>query len=122
DHLEFGYTGGSLIDFQLASTGTEYANWVPADGRVETQLGTGLWYLAVRANTSNARYRMMLSVGAVTNLASGTTLSGQAIAAGDWRYYRIVLPTNAPQSMTVTYSQQQGDAEMYVRDTIPPGE
>jgi large repetitive protein len=122
NHREFGSSGNELIDFQLTGTGTEYANWVPLDGRTEIQLGTGLWYVAVRASASNARYRMRLGVGAVTNFASGTTLSGQLIAAGDWRYYRIVLPTNAPQSMTVTYNQQQGDTVMYVRDTIPPGE
>jgi hypothetical protein len=121
-HLEFGVSGNILVDFQLTGAGTEYANWVPLNGRTEAQLGPGLWYLGVRANGSNARYRMKLSTGAVANLAAGTVLSGQLIAAGDWRYYRLVLPTNAPQSLTVTYSQQQGDTEMYVRDTVPPGE
>jgi hypothetical protein len=122
-HPEFGAVGGPLVDFQLTGTGTEYANWVPLDGRTESQFGPGPWYLAVRANASNVRYRMKLGVGTINHVPAGdVTFFGQVIAAGDWRYYRLLLPTNAPLSITVTYSQQQGDVEMYVRDTVPPGE
>jgi hypothetical protein len=122
DHPEFGYYGASLVDFQLTGATTDYANWVPVDGRTETQLGAGTWYVSVRANASNVRYRLLLSVGTMTNLASGTTLTNQSIAGGDWRYYRIAVPSNAPQSLTLTWSQQQGDADLFLRDTIPPGE
>jgi large repetitive protein len=124
DHLEFGYTGASLVDYQLTATGTgsEYANWVPLDGKTETQLGSGTWYVSVRATDSSVRYRLQLSVGIVTNLLNGATLAGQVLVSGDWRYYRIAVPSNAPQSLTVTWSQQQGHVDLRVRDTIPPGE
>ena len=122
DHLEFGNNGASLVDYQLTGIATEYGNWVPLNGRIETQLGDGTWYVSIRANASNVRYRLLLSVGTMTNLADGTTLTNQTIAGGDWRYYRIAVPSNAPQSLTITWSQQQGDADLFLRDTIPPGE
>ena len=122
DHTEYGYYGAALVDYQLVGTGTEYGNFVPLDGRTETQLGTGTWYVSVRANGSNVRYRLKLSTGTVTPLTSGSTLGGQVLAGNDWLYYRIAVASNAPVSFTVTYSQQQGDLELYVRDTVPPGE
>jgi hypothetical protein len=121
DHYEYGYYGAALVDYQLVGTGTEYGNFVPLDGRTETQLGNGIWFVSVRANASNVRYRLQLGTGAITPL-SGSTLGGQVLAGNDWRYYRIAVLSNAPLSFTVTYSQQQGDVEMYVRDTVPPGE
>lgn len=120
NHGEF--TPGILHDFALEGTGSEYGNWVPLDGRLETQLAPGPWYVAVRARESNVRYRLRLSLGTVATLASGVTLTGQSIAAGDWRYYRVVTPAGAPQQLTVTWSAQQGDADVYLRDTLPPGE
>ena len=121
-HNEYGYYGAALVDYQLAGIGTEYGNFVPLNGRTETQLGNGIWYLSVRANGSNIRYRLRLGTGSVAALGNGSSLSGQVLAGGDWRYYRIAVPSNAPASIGITYSQQQGDVEMYVRDTIPPGE
>ncbi len=119
-HGEFNM--GQLFDFSLTGTGSEYGNWVPLNGRVETELEPGPWYVAVRANASNIRYRLRLSVGSVTVLAPGITLGGQSIAAGDWRYYRVAVPADAPQSATLVWSAQQGDADLFVRDTVPPGE
>ena len=116
--------GGTIYDrSMLAAAGTEYANWVPLDGRLESQLKPGLWYLAVRAaGNANARYRLRLSVGGVTDLPihSGT-LSNQIVAGGDWRYYRIPIPTALPLGFNVTFSQQAGDVVMHLRDTVPPG-
>jgi len=48
-------------------------------------------------------------------------LSAQSIAGGDWRYYRVNMPTALPLTFTVTFSQQSGDVWMYLRDVIPPG-
>lgn len=115
---------GTLYDrSMLASSGTEYANWVPLDGKLETRLKPGLWYLAVRAGgNANARYRLRLTFGNVTELPiHGPDLSEQIVAGGDWRYYRVVSPTALPLTFAVTFSQQAGDVWMYLRDVVPPG-
>lgn len=119
-----GYFGPNLYDRYLTATGTEYANWVPIQGRYERWLPPGTWYFAVYADgNSNVRYRMTLSVGDVQNLTlSGGSLNNQTIAAGDWRYYRVQIPVNCPRSWNVTFSQIVGDVLMYVRDTFPPGD
>lgn len=119
-HGEF--TAGQLHDFSLTGTGSEYGNWVPLDGRTEMELRPGPWFIAVRANASNVRYRLRLSVGQVTEIAPGEVLTGQSIAAGDWRYFRFRLPVEAPAEGTITWNSQQGDADLFVRDTVPPGE
>lgn len=108
----------------LTGTGTEYANWVPMDGRFERALAPGRWYLAVYAGgNSNVRYRLRLSTGDVQDLAlNGGSLASQILAAGDWRYYRVQVPLDAPLDWRVTFSQQVGDVIMHVRDTVPPGQ
>ena len=119
-----GYFGPYLYDRYLTATGTEYANWVPIQGRYERWLPPGTWYFAVYADgNSNVRYRMRLSVGDVQNLTlSGGNLNNQTIAAGDWRYYRVQIPLNSPRSWNVTFSQVVGDVLMHVRDVVPPGD
>lgn len=122
-HYLFG-GGGTLFDRALTGTGTEYGNWVPLNGRYELFLTPGAWHLAVQANgNSNVRYRLRVSTGDIQDLAlNGGSFTGQTLAAGDWRYYRVTLPTNAPVNWNVTFSQQVGDVVMYVRDTTPPGQ
>ena len=115
--------GGSIYERASTGTGTEYGNWVPHDGRYESWLTPGYWYFAVQAaGNANCRYRLHITSGTVTNLdLDGGSVSGQIIAGGDWRYYRVDIPTNAPANWNITFSQQQGDVTMYVRDTVPPG-
>lgn len=101
---------------------TEFANWVPADTRRQLELAPGRWYFMVHANGSNVRYRLKLGAGEVSELDLGTgTASAQNLAATDWRYYRFVVPTNPPQFWNLNVSQQQGDVDVYLRDTAPPG-
>ncbi len=121
-HYLFG-GGGSIYDRALTGSGTEYGNWVPWNGRFESFLTPGAWHLAVKAGgSSNVRYRLQVSTGDIQDLAlNGGSFTGQTLAAGDWRYYRVTLPTNAPVNWNVTFSQQLGDVVMYVRDTTPPG-
>ncbi|MBC8094913.1 MAG: LamG domain-containing protein [Akkermansiaceae bacterium] len=119
------YYSGILHERELtANIGSEYGNWVPVAGRDELQLAPGIWYIAVQASgNSNVRYRLQTSVGVVANLVTdGTALISQTLAAGDWRYYRVFIPTNAPLSWNVTFSQNLGDVLMYVRDITPPGQ
>jgi len=113
----------------LEATGTQYASWVPQTTRTQTCLTPGTWYLAVKAGgTTNARYRLRLAHGnplaggLVQDLPlSGGSLSGQLLAAGDLRFYRVTVPSDAPLAWQITYSQTQGDVDLFVRDSAPPG-
>jgi hypothetical protein len=123
-HSTSGDTGNSCYDRYLtANTGSEYGNWVPLNGRYDLQLPPGTWYLGVLASgNSNVRYRLRCYTGIITPLAyDGVNLINQSLAAGDWRYYQVNLPTNCPTSWNATFAQTLGDVVMYVRDTTPPG-
>jgi len=124
-HQANGIGGGApLADRTVSGSATEYANWVPVNGKTETMLKPGRWYVAVRAvGNANARYRLRLSTGSVQDLAvDGGNLSNQSVSGGDWRYYRLVIPSDFPPvNWSVTFSQQSGDVVLYLRDTIPPG-
>jgi len=119
-----------LIDRKLTGSTTEYGNWVPLNGRYESQLTNGLWVLAVQAaGNANVRYRLQLSCGnPVTNglvqdlALNGGSFTNQNLDGGDWRYYRVQLPDPAPANWAVTFSRTLGGAIMFVRDTIPPGD
>jgi len=114
---------GTLVDRTLNGLTTDYANWVPLNGKAETKLTPGIWYLAIKASGSaTARYRLRLSVGNVTDLAiDGGSLTNQSVAGSDWRYYRVPVPQDAPTNWFITFSQQSGDVVLHVRDTVPPG-
>lgn len=115
---------GSIYDRLLDATGTEYANFVALEGRYETALGAGTWYVAVRGSgNANARYRLKLSTGNVTEIPlHGANLVDQVVAARDFRYYRVSVPTNAPTAWQVSFTEQIGNVILYVRDTTPPGQ
>ncbi len=116
--------GASGTMFSRSATGnvTEYANWVPLDGKVESALAPGTYYVAVRAvGASNARYRLRVSTGHVEDLDFYSGTASGSVAAGDWRYYRLNVPPDMPANWLVTFNQTIGDAVMYVRDTVPPG-
>ncbi|RKX42273.1 MAG: hypothetical protein DRP64_10115, partial [Verrucomicrobia bacterium] len=128
--LDYNYNYQPQYDHRLTSTAnTEYGNWVPYDGRYEMALEAGTWYIMVKADGgSNARYRLKLSGGNVyaggnvQELAlDGGSLTGQLLAENDWRHYRVVVPTNAPVDWNITYSQESGNVDLYLRDTIPAG-
>ncbi len=123
DHNSTGVFGSSLVNRSLTSTASEYGNWVPLNGRYQKQLRAGRWYLGVKASgTSNARYRLIVSNGQVSDLAlSGGSANSQILVGRDWRYYRFTVPTEAPINWNLTFSQQVGDVNMWLRDTIPPG-
>ncbi|MCX6873863.1 MAG: PA14 domain-containing protein [Verrucomicrobia bacterium] len=123
DHNAAGAGGTSLVDRSLTSTASEYGNWVPLDGRYEKQLRAGRWYLGVKASgASNARYRLKVSTGQVTDLAlNGASVAGQNLVGRDWRYYRFTVPQDAPNTWSLTFSQQVGDVNLWLRDTLPPG-
>jgi large repetitive protein len=122
-HTISGSPGNTFDRSMTLASGTEYANWVPFDGKVENKLKPGLWYIAVRAaGNANARYRMRLSTGNVLDIpVHGSDVTNQLVAGGDWRYYRVQMPTSLPGGFNVTFSQQSGDVIVYLRDTLPPG-
>jgi hypothetical protein len=114
---------GTIYDRSMLANATEYANWVPIDGKIESRLKPGLWYLAVRAaGNANTRYRLKLSSGAITELpVHGPLLTQQLLAGGDWRYYKFTAPATLPGGFNLQFSEQSGDVVVYLRDTIPPG-
>ena len=138
------YYAGNAFERSQTVTGTMYGNWVPLDRRTETQLAPGEWWIGVRAVNSNVRYRLKVAAGNVRNgsgpvdsagffqdldQAPGATLSGQTLAAGDMRYYRVTVPQSStllanstPLSFTVNLQKQVGNVTVLVRDTIPPGQ
>jgi hypothetical protein len=117
-----GGPSGSLYDRSLTASVTEYGNWVPSDR--ETRLRPGRWYLGVwAAGSSNARYRLLASTGVVKDMAiDGGGLELQSMADNDWRYYRFVVPWDAPRNWALTFRQQVGDVKLWIRDTVPPGQ
>jgi hypothetical protein len=121
-HPSYGWI--SAYELSLTSgAGSEFANWVPADSRREVQLKPGRWYFMVHANGSNVRYQLKLGTGQMTELPlSGGSAANQTVAANDWRYYRFLVPTNPPQFWDLTVAQSQGDVDVWVRDTAPPGD
>jgi hypothetical protein len=122
--------GGTIYDRSLTGGTTEYGNWVPLNGRYETQLTNGIWVIAVQAGgNANVRYRLQLSCGnSVTNglvqdlALNGGSFTNQNLNGGDWRYYRAQIPDPAPTNWAVTFSRALGSARMFVRDTSPPGD
>ena len=124
-HYSSGNCGVTLYDRSLtAGGGSEYGNWVPLDGRHDAYLTTGAWFLAVEASGgSNVRYRLRMDTGNITPLAlNGGSLSSQEMVAGDWLYYSVFIPTNAPVNWNVTFNTQLGSVVMYLRDRVPPGQ
>jgi len=123
-------TYGDIYDRSLLGMVTEYGNWVPLNGRTETSLPPGTWVLGVHAaGNSNVRYRLKLKCGNagtnenVQDLAlDGGSFTNQELAGGDWRYYRVQIPSNAPVNWNVNFSQQSGDVRLFLRDTSPPGQ
>ena len=77
-----GGGAGTLYDRGMIATNTEYANWVPVDGKLESVLQPGTWYLMVRANgNANARYRLRVSSGDIQNVnIAGDSLTNQTLA------------------------------------------
>ena len=121
-HGSYAYPYWGFDRYLGANVGSEYGNWVPLNGRYEAFLTPGTWYLAVHAaGGSNVRYRLRLSTGDIQTLALNGGPVTNTLAATDWGYYRVQIPSNAPVNWTVTFNQLVGDAVMYVRDTTPPG-
>jgi hypothetical protein len=136
------YYSSLAYDRSQTLTGTMYGNWVPLDRRTETQLAQGDWWIGIKAVNSNIRYRLKLSAGNVRdingpvdssgyfqdlNLAAGSK-TGQTLAAGDFRYYRVTVPqssttlaSSTPLTWNLNLTQQVGDVGIMIRDTIPPG-
>ncbi len=123
-HRINGGIGAVLYDRSMTSTtNTEYANWVPFDGKTNNMLKPGLWFLAVKANGNTyAKYRFTASLGDITDLPiHGPAVVNQEVKPGNWKYYRVQMPSALPLTFSVSFSQQSGDVLMYLRDTVPPG-
>lgn len=125
-HNSSGANGTIFERSMLAAAGTshDYGHWVPLDGKAETELKAGTWYLAVRAaGTSNARYRLQLFQARVHELELGGAGLRDLVLehAGDWVYGRVRVPTALPVELKVTFERTLGDLVMHMRDAMPPG-
>lgn len=128
-HSESG-SGGFIYDRYENQSGTMYGNWVPLNGHYETQLSVGDWWLAIKANASNVRYRLKVSTGDIQTLAQDSgAVTGQTLAAGDMRYYKVQIPessttlaSSTPTTWILNLQQQVGDVVLTVRDTVPSGQ
>ncbi|HWI56475.1 MAG TPA: pre-peptidase C-terminal domain-containing protein [Bacillota bacterium] len=118
-----GNPPGVYDRYLLGATNMGFANWVPLDGKFETQLKPGRWYLAVRAGgSSNARYNLRTSLANLADLPiQSPALTNQFVRGGDWLYYRVPMPTALPLTFNVTFSMDRGSVALYLRDTLPPG-
>ncbi|MBK1723349.1 hypothetical protein [Thiocystis violacea] len=138
-----GGWSGSLYDRSHTGDVSLYGSWVPLDARLGAQLPPGDWWLAVRANGTNVRYRLTVSaggvadtqghlldtIGLVQDLAqSGGQVSGQTLAGNDMRFYRVVVPASSinqasstPLDWKLRLSKQSGDVRVFIRDQVPPG-
>jgi|GEM_PF-422376 len=112
------------ISRRLDGPGSQVGNWVPANGRESEKLTPGTWYLGVHASATNCRYRLRLRTGQITSLPSLDQASNQTLnlTANDFRYFRFTVPDPAPSTWTIQFSRILGDALMFVRDTLPPGD
>lgn len=131
DHGPQGEIGGILYDRSMSlNSRTEYANWVPLDGRRHSELEPGLWIVAVHAaGNSNVRYRLRLSCGEPVRDAlvqevppEGGQFSGQNLAGFDWRYYRLRVPEQGHSQWILDFGRTLGGARVFFRDTTPPGD
>jgi hypothetical protein len=100
-----------------------YSVTVPDKGKAERQLAPATWYLGVKASsTRNASYRLRASSGnAATMDPAGGSVSSLSLAGGDWRYFHFTAPADAPATWRLTFNRTQGNANLYIRDTVPPG-
>jgi len=137
------YYAGYPYDRSQSISGTMYGNWVPIDGRMESQLPAGDWWLAVKAVNSNIRYRLKVAAGNVRDgsgpldsagylqdmAMAGGSKTGQSLVAGDMRYYRVTVPQSSvttvdstPLAWTLDLQRQVGDVVIFIRDSLPPGQ
>jgi hypothetical protein len=116
---------GTIYDrAMLATTNTEFANWVPLDGKKENRLQAGRYYLAVHAAANTARYRLYVSTGNLQDLPlHGPLQTNQFVNGGDWGYYRVHVPLGVPATFNVTFKSELPNSffRVHLRDNIPPG-
>ncbi len=99
----------------LTGGGDNYGNWVPLGYYREQQLKPGDWWIAVWANADNVRYRLRLSRGDIQSMnQNGGSVTGQALAAGNMRYYKVDIPSaNTPLDGYSTCEESSGDVVMF---------
>ncbi|WGL15030.1 PQQ-binding-like beta-propeller repeat protein [Microbulbifer bruguierae] len=146
--LTHRYGSENLYDRYDVTSGTQYGNWVSMAAYYHRDyllngLPAGDWWIGVYGKSSNVRYRLTVSAGGVVDAAGelqdnanyvqdlqldGGSVSGQTLAAGDMRYYRVQMPQSSvnagegmPSEWTLNLSEDLGDVVVMLRDTIPPG-
>jgi hypothetical protein len=124
-----GGTAGQIVDRQFTGAETQYANWTPLQGSDSVRLKPGRWVIGIRAKDGNARYQLKVSTGSVQDLIvteAGVVLENQNVLSNDFKYYRVVFPEidspeGVPAGWTISFTEDTGDVNFHLRDTVPPG-
>jgi|GEM_PF-6494206 len=129
-----GWSPGRISNRNMTDNESSYANWVPIDGRFQKKFQPGRWVLGVQATNSNARYHLKLSTGNVTFLDydslqtidaanNPNEVTNATVLSNDFQYYQIDIPPipDTPSDLAITFTEDFGDINLRLRDTVPPG-
>lgn len=124
-----GGSAGQIVDRRFTGAETQYANWTPLQGSDSLRLKPGRWVIGIRAKDGNARYQLKVSTGSVQDLVvteAGVVLENQNVLSNDFKYYRVVLPKidspeGGPAGWTISFTEDTGDVNLHLRDSVPPG-
>jgi hypothetical protein len=118
----FDGQSGTLYDRLLASSVSEYGNFVPIGRTRRPTQAAGTWAYGVRRGNANARYRCGFRATCRISASREVARLRPSRAGADWQCtYRVQFHRMVLTNWWVTFSQQAGDVVMYVRDTTPPG-
>ena len=108
-------TEGTLPDGLTMSAAGEFSG-------TPTALGSATFTVQVTDEASATHSRALtIVVAEIQDLASGEALTGISDAAESVRYYAIEVPSGATR-LTVAISGGTGDADLYVRYALLPGQ
>lgn len=114
---------------RMVAPGTQRAVFVPMDARDSGELPSGTHYIAVRAEGGAARYRLQMQAPALSGPdsvltplpADGTVVTGDGLALGDWRYYRVDIPPEPTATLRVFFQHWPVGVSLAVRQGAFPG-
>jgi hypothetical protein len=110
-----GYTSAPSVTFSGGGGNGATANAIIQNGSV----------VGVNVISGGNGYTALPTVAFSGGGGAGATASAtlnQILADNDWRYYRFTVPADAPNTWSLTFSQQVGDVVMWLRDSVPPGQ
>jgi hypothetical protein len=130
DHSSAGATGTRMFQYRMISEISEAGNFseLSSTTKPPDRLISGRWFIAVKSEPlaglrTGSGYRLKVHSGVVTDLdlTTSSPLTGQNLAALDWRYYRFTIPRiGIPAEWRPFFNRVSGSSVAYIRDTVPP--